>query len=157
MSKKIIGIDPGIAIVGYAVVGGNKKDPIIYDYGVLTTNKGGEEMVKDRLYEIQKDLDYILSEHQPDLAVVEKLFFFQNAKTVIQVAQARGVILSCLAKHGVEVIEPTPLQVKQSLTGHGRADKKQIIKLMEKYYKLDHKITPDDAADALAMGYYELN
>lgn len=156
MEKKIIGIDPGLAIVGYAVVSGTKKNPKIYDYGILTTNKQSDEFTKDRLYEIQKDLDYILAEHSPDVAVVEKLFFFQNQKTIIQVAQARGVILACLAKHNIEIIEPTPLQIKQSLTGHGRADKKQIIKLMEKYYNLDHKITPDDAADALAMGFYEL-
>ncbi|MGL4758355.1 MAG: crossover junction endodeoxyribonuclease RuvC [Patescibacteria group bacterium] len=154
--RRIIGIDPGLAIVGYAIVSGSKKEPLIHDYGVLTTSKLSDEFTKDRLLEIQLDLECILSEYKPDIAVVEKLFFFQNQKTIIQVAQARGVILSCLAKHKVEIIEPTPLQVKQSLTGHGRADKKQIIKLMEKFYKLDHKISPDDAADALAMGYYEL-
>jgi crossover junction endodeoxyribonuclease RuvC len=153
---KIIGIDPGIAIVGYAIVSGNKRTPIIHDYGVLTTPVLHESRLNERLYEIYQDLDSILEEHKPDMAVVEKLFFFQNQKTVIQVAQARGVILALLAKHNVQVIEPTPLQIKQSVTGHGRADKKQMIKIMQKLYGIKEKITPDDAADALAMGYYEL-
>jgi crossover junction endodeoxyribonuclease RuvC len=153
---KIIGIDPGLAIIGYAVVSGNKRNPIIHDYGVLTTQKVPDNLTYLRLYEILQDLDIILEEHKPDCAVVEKLFFFQNQKTIIQVAQARGVILSLLAKHKVSIIEPTPLQVKQSITGHGRADKKQIIKLMQRLYKIEGEIKPDDAADALAMGYYEL-
>jgi crossover junction endodeoxyribonuclease RuvC len=154
---KIIGIDPGIAIVGYAIVSGSKRTPIIHDYGVLTTPVLEDGRLNERLYEIYQDLDALLDTHRPDVGVVEKLFFFQNQKTVIQVAQARGVILMLLAKYNVRVVEPTPLQVKQSVAGHGRANKKQIISLMQRLYKIEYKITPDDAADALAMGYYELN
>jgi crossover junction endodeoxyribonuclease RuvC len=153
---KIIGIDPGLATIGYAVVSGNKRNPIIHDYGILTTVKTDESCSYQRLLEIYNDLDFILEKHKPDLAVVEKLFFFQNQKTVMEVAQARGVILMLIAKHNLKILEPTPLQVKQSLAGHGRADKKQIIKLMERLYKLEERIYPDDAADALAMGYYHL-
>jgi crossover junction endodeoxyribonuclease RuvC len=153
---KILGIDPGIAIVGYAVVSGSKREPVIHDYGVFTTVKASDEFLYHRLYEIHQDLESIIIEHKPEVAVVEKLFFFQNQKTIIQVAQARGVILNLLAKYNIRLIEPTPLQVKQSVSGHGRADKKQMIKLMQKMYKITEPITPDDAADALAMGFYEL-
>ena len=152
----IIGIDPGIAIVGYAIVTGSKRSPIIHDYGVLTTPVLEDGRTNERLLEIYNDLDNILDKYRPDVGVVEKLFFFQNQKTIIQVAQARGVILTLLAKYNVRLIEPTPLQVKQSIAGYGRASKNQMKILMQRLYKLKHTITPDDAADALAMGYYEL-
>lgn len=152
----IIGIDPGIAIVGYAIVTGSKRSPIIHDYGVLTTPVLEDGRTNERLLEIYNDLDSILDKYRPDVGVVEKLFFFQNQKTIIQVAQARGVILTLLAKYNVKLIEPTPLQVKQSIAGYGRATKNQMKTLMQRLYKLEDTISVDDAADALAMGYYEL-
>jgi crossover junction endodeoxyribonuclease RuvC len=154
--KKVLGIDPGIATVGYSVVSGTKKEPIIFDYGILTTKVRPDSELHLRLYEIQQDLESIIIKHKPTHAVIEKLFFFQNQKTVIQVAMARGVMMALLAKYKLVVIEPTPLQIKQSVTGHGRADKKQMIKTMTSLFKLDNSIYPDDAADALAMGYWEL-
>jgi crossover junction endodeoxyribonuclease RuvC len=156
---RIIGIDPGLATVGYAIVEGNKKTPIVLDYGVLSTVAGPESQTPYRLLEIKKDLENLLKEYKPEIAVVEKLFFFKNQKTIMQVAGARGVITCLLAEYGVRIVELTPLEIKQSVSGHGRADKKQIIKLMHRYYGIDpdlNKITPDDAADALAMAYCEL-
>ena len=153
---KIIGIDPGLATVGYAIVEGNKKNPVVIDYGVLSTEAGPESRTPFRLLEIKQDLEALLKKHKPEVAVVEKLFFFKNQKTIIQVAGARGVITCLLTEYGVKVVELTPLEIKQSVSGHGRADKQQIIRLMQKYYKIADKITPDDAADALAMAYCEL-
>lgn len=153
---KVMGIDPGLATVGYAIVEGKKQSPIVIDYGVLSTLAGPESMTPYRLLEIRQDLEALIKLHQPEVAVVEKLFFFKNQKTIIQVAGARGVITSLLAEYGVRIVELTPLEVKQSVSGHGRADKQQIIKLMQKLYKIEERITPDDAADALAMAYCEL-
>jgi crossover junction endodeoxyribonuclease RuvC len=153
---RVIGIDPGLATVGYAVVEGTKKNPVVIDYGVLSTLAGPESQTPYRLLEIRRDLEALLKEHKPEIAVVEKLFFFKNQKTIIQVAGARGVITSLLAEYGVKIVELTPLEIKQAVSGHGRADKQQIIRLMQKYYRIATKITPDDAADALAMGYCEL-
>lgn len=150
----IIGIDPGTATVGYAVVRGTKRQPDIIDYGVITTNS--KSAMDHRLLEIGTDLEQLLTTHKPDLAVVEQLFYFKNQKTVITVAQARGVILYLACKHGSELVELTPLQIKQSFTGYGRANKIQIQNVVKKIYGLDKLPKPDDAADALAMAWCAL-
>lgn len=149
----VIGIDPGTAIVGFAFVEGTKKNPKIVDYGVIETAARSTDKMPERLDEIAKDLEDLLKIYKPQEAVVEDLFFFKNAKTVISVAQARGVILHTLFKHGVKIQSLTPLQVKQTVTGFGRANKKQMQAMVKKYYNLEHVPKPDDAADALAMAW----
>jgi crossover junction endodeoxyribonuclease RuvC len=151
-----IGIDPGTATVGFSLVEGTKQNPVIVEYGVLTTKAGPREIMPQRLLEIATDLESLLKKYKPDRAVVEDLFFFKNAKTVISVAQSRGVTLYLLAKYNVEIIEVTPLQVKQTLCGYGRATKQQMQQMVKRIYKLDEIPKPDDAADSLAMAWIGL-
>jgi crossover junction endodeoxyribonuclease RuvC len=152
----IFGIDPGVNIVGFAVVQGTKASPQIIDYGILHTAPTSRDDGHFRLLEIAQDFEFLIIKYKPTKAVVEDLFFFKNAKTVIQVAQSRGVLLYLLAKHNVEIISKTPLQIKQTLTGYGRADKKQMQEMVKRIYKLNEIPQPDDAADALAMAWIGL-
>jgi crossover junction endodeoxyribonuclease RuvC len=152
----IVGIDPGTATVGYAFVKGHKKAPEIEDYGILRTQALPAEMMPQRILEIGRDIEMLIKKYNPTKAVVEDLFFFKNSKTVISVAQSRGVIIYLLAKYGIEVITKTPLQVKQTLCGYGRAQKHQVQSMVQKYYNLDSVPKPDDAADALALAWLEL-
>ncbi len=152
----VIGIDPGTATVGFSLVNGTKKDPLIVEYGVLHTDARPREFMPDRLLELGTDMEHILIKHKPTIAVVEDLFFFKNAKTVISVAQSRGMMLYLLRKHGVNIIEVTPLQVKQTLCGYGRASKQQMQAMVKRIYKLDEIPKPDDAADSLAMAWIGL-
>jgi crossover junction endodeoxyribonuclease RuvC len=152
----ILGIDPGINIVGFAFVEGTKKKPTIVDYGILHTEKQERNKTHLRILEIAQDLESLIIKYKPTKAVIEDLFFFKNAKTVIAVAQSRGVMLYLLAKHNVEVISVTPLQVKQTLTGYGRAEKKQVQKMIQKIYELEELPKQDDAADALGMAWLGL-
>ncbi len=153
----ILGIDPGTATVGFAFVEGKKKSPIIHDYGVLTTPPLKRESMPQRLLELGEDMEKLIQKHKPQKAVVEDLFFFKNAKTVITVAQSRGMLIYILTKYGIEVVSKTPLQVKQTLCGYGRADKKQVQEMVRKIYKLDKVPKPDDAADALALAWFGLS
>jgi crossover junction endodeoxyribonuclease RuvC len=152
----IVGIDPGTATVGFSFVSGTKRDPIIHEFGILQTLPQAKEKMPLRLLEIGTDLEMLLEKYNPTKAVVEDLFFFKNQKTVIQVAQSRGVLLYLLAKRNIEIISATPLQIKQTLCGYGRADKKQVQLMVQKIFKLDEIPKPDDAADSLAMAWYGL-
>lgn len=145
----IIGIDPGYAIVGVGVVEykGNKFRPI--EYTAITTPAGMDTV--DRLKKIYDEMAMLIDKHKPDAMAIEELFFNSNQKTAINVAQARGVILVAAANKGVPVREYTPLQVKQSVTGYGRADKKQIQEMVKLILHLNVIPKPDDAADALAL------
>ncbi len=146
---KIIGIDPGTAIIGWGIVeerGGNLT-PVAY--GHITTAKGTDPA--DRLCTLADELENILKLHIPDEASVEELFFSTNAKTAISVAQARGVILLTLRRFGVTIAGYTPNQVKQSVTGYGGADKKQIQMMTKNILHLSEIPKPDDTADALAI------
>ncbi len=145
----IIGIDPGYAIVGVGVVEykGNKFRPI--EYTAITTPAGMNTV--DRLKKIYDEMAMLIDKHKPDAMAIEELFFNSNQKTAINVAQARGVILVAAANKGVPVREYTPLQVKQSVTGYGRADKKQIQEMVKLILHLNVIPKPDDAADALAL------
>lgn len=145
----IIGIDPGYAIVGVGVVEykGNKFRPI--EYTAITTPAGMNTV--DRLKKIYDEMTMLIDKHKPDSMAIEELFFNSNQKTAINVAQARGVILVAAANKGVPVREYTPLQVKQSVTGYGRADKKQIQEMVKLILHLNVIPKPDDAADALAL------
>lgn len=145
----IIGIDPGYAIVGIGVVEykGNKFRPI--EYTAITTPAGMNTI--DRLKKIYDEMAMLIDKHKPDAMAIEELFFNSNQKTAINVAQARGVILVAAANKGVPVREYTPLQVKQSVTGYGRADKNQIQEMVKLILHLNVIPKPDDAADALAL------
>ena len=146
---RIIGIDPGFARLGYAVIdqiGGAQK---LIDYGCLETKK--DLSLSRRLLLMADGLRDLVKKHEPRLAAVEELFFFKNLKTAIDVAQARGAILLLLEELGLPVVELTPLQVKQSLTGYGRADKQQIARLLKIILKIPEKIKYDDSTDAMAI------
>lgn len=152
----ILGIDPGTATVGYAFCKGDKKRPNVVDYGVITTEARADEYMPMRLIEIADDLEHLLKKHKPDKCIIEDLFFFKNSKTVISVAQSRGMMVYLLAKHGVEVESATPLQIKQTLCGYGRASKAQVQTMIKKHLGFKEIPKPDDAADALAMAWYGL-
>jgi crossover junction endodeoxyribonuclease RuvC len=110
--------------------------------------------MQDRLLEIQRDLSAMIDDTNPELAVVEKLFFATNERTALDVAQARGVIILTLAERSLKIIEPTPLQMKLGITGDGQADKLQVQTMLKHMLKLDDIPRPDDAADALALAAY---
>jgi crossover junction endodeoxyribonuclease RuvC len=152
----IVGLDPGINLVGFSFITGSKKEPKILDFGVLKTEPLPKEMMHLRLLEIAEDFESLLIKYKPSKAVVEDLFFFKNQKTIIAVSQARGMLLYLLAKHNVEVLSMTPLQLKQYLCGYGRATKKQVQFMVQKVYKLDSIPKPDDAADSLALAWLGL-
>ncbi|GAB4144919.1 MAG: crossover junction endodeoxyribonuclease RuvC [Patescibacteria group bacterium] len=147
----VIGIDPGTATVGYAVVSGTKKRPVIHSFGIIQTS--AKQDMSLRLLEIGTDLEQVLQEFKPELALIESLFYFKNQKTVITVAQARGVLIYLSAKYNLRINELTPLQLKQALTGYGRANKAQMQQVVKKLYNLDQIPKPDDAADALAIAW----
>lgn len=145
----ILGIDPGIAIVGYGVIEyvGNKFNVI--DYGAITTKAGMK--VEDRLGEIYNLLNDIINKYKPEFMAIEELFYNKNAKTVISVAEARGVTLLSAARKNIPIFEYTPLQVKQAVVGYGRAEKKQVQQMTKILLNLEKVPKPDDTADALAI------
>lgn len=145
----ILGIDPGYAIIGYGVLEYSNNHFTVIDYGAVTTPAGMP--FNRRLEIIYDELDLIMTKHKPDVMAIEKLFYNTNAKTVIDVAQARGVTVLVAQKHSLEIAEYTPLQVKQSVVGYGRAEKKQVQEMMRIMLKLEKIPKPDDTADALAM------
>lgn len=146
---KILGIDPGYAIVGYGVLDydGYKFRPL--GYGAVTTEAGAAFPI--RLTDIYNDMNTVLDTFKPDAMSIEKLFFNTNQKTGIDVAQARGVIVLSAARRGIPVFEYTPLQVKQSVVGYGRAEKKQVMEMTRTILGLAAVPKPDDTADALAL------
>lgn len=145
----ILGIDPGYAIVGYGVVSynGNRFSPI--EYGAITTRS--KTLFTTRLEQIFNGVTEIISKYNIDALSIEKLYFNTNTTTAIDVAQARGVILLAAQLKGVKVFEYTPLQVKQSVTGYGRAEKKQVMEMVRQVLCLKSVPKPDDTADALAL------
>lgn len=146
----ILGIDPGYAIVGFGVIDTSKsgKDMVL-DYGAITTPK--EDSMPIRLEAIDTSLKYLFDKYKPEVVAIEELFYFKNQKTVIQVAQARGVIVLACQKYCGNIYEYTPLQIKQALTGQGRAEKAQVQYMVKAILNLDSIPKPDDAADALAV------
>lgn len=144
----ILGIDPGIAITGYGLLECKGDDIKIVASGSLQTSKN--KSAQERLAELYADMLEIIKTYKPDVAAIEELFYFKNMKTVIPVAQARGVIIMALAQNGIELAEYTPLQVKQTITGFGRATKDEVkqmtqIALNQPMPKLD------DTVDAIAI------
>lgn len=146
---RILGIDPGTGILGFGVIdtqGFNKAK--LVDGGVITTPAKQEDSL--RLLTIYEELSEIIESTKPEVMVVEKLFFAQNVTTAMTVSQARGVVLLCGVKAGLSIFEYTPLQIKQALTGYGRAEKKQIQEMVRIILNLQEIPKPDDCADALA-------
>lgn len=144
----IIGVDPGTAITGYGVIEskGNKIKAI--KYGCIATDK--QSSTAERLGILYKELTKIIKKYKPKKIAVEDIFFFKNLKTAIKVSQARGVILAAAARIKIPIEEYTPLQIKQAVSGYGRADKKQIQKMVKVLLNLKEIPKPDDAADGLA-------
>ncbi|AFZ29292.1 Holliday junction endonuclease RuvC [Gloeocapsa sp. PCC 7428] len=169
MEKRILGIDPGLAILGFGTISATQRDSsssgalsshatnaevitkpelTLLDFGVIQTS-AGVEMGK-RLCTIYEDLNILLEQSQPDLVAIEKLFFYKMGNT-ITVAQARGVIMLVLAQHDIPFVEFTPAQIKQALTGWGNAKKYEVQQAVAQELDLDYIPRPDDAADALAV------
>ncbi|MDD3474465.1 MAG: crossover junction endodeoxyribonuclease RuvC [Candidatus Dojkabacteria bacterium] len=147
---RILGIDPGLAIVGWAIVDFDKDlNPQPVDYGAIITDKGLN--VSTRLKEIYEDMNEIVDKFKPEVCGVETLLFYNNAKTAISVGEARGIVLLVLEDHGLPIYDFTPLQVKDAVTGYGKADKKQVQENVKRFCNLDSIPKPDDAADALAV------
>ena len=146
---RIIGIDPGYAIVGYGILDYDGNKFKVVEYGAITTNAG--ENMFDRLKYIHDELNAVIERTKPDFMAIEELFFNSNQKTAINVAQARGVLLLSAMNHGVEIYEYTPLEVKQSVAGYGRADKNQVQQMVKLLLGLDSVPKPDDTADAVAI------
>lgn len=145
---RILGIDPGVATTGWAILDFD-NDLELIDFGVITTKKGLEQA--ERLKEISGDLEEIINKFKPEAAGVELLLFTNNAKTAMAVGEARGVVLLNLAKNNIKILQFTPPQVKSSITGNGRADKKQVQENVKRICKLENLPKPDDAADAVAI------
>ncbi|MBQ9793187.1 MAG: crossover junction endodeoxyribonuclease RuvC [Clostridia bacterium] len=151
---RVLGIDPGFALVGFGIVEENNGRLKALDYGVISTPK--EESISTRLAMIYKGMCDLIDTYKPDAIAIEELFFFKNQKTVIPVAEARGVIvLAGIQKLG-NLYEYTPLQIKQALTGNGRAEKKQIQYMVTNILGLEKVPKPDDAADAVAVALTHL-
>lgn len=146
---RILGIDPGMAIVGYGVLETDGENVRLLSSGSIRTEKGSRESA--RLLEILNDMEQIVEKFKPDVAAIEKLFFFRNRTTVMPVAHARGVILTVLEKFGVPIFEYTPMEVKQVLTGYGRADKKEVEKMVKISLNTENLPKLDDTIDAIAI------
>jgi len=146
---KILGIDPGYAIVGYGVVDYRGSTFTTLDYGSVQTPAGMP--FEKRLTLIYDGVSQVLDRHKPEAMAVEKLYFTNNKTTGIDVAQARGVILLAAAQRGVSIYEYTPMQVKQAVVGYGKAVKTQVMDMTQRLLKLREMPKPDDTADALAV------
>lgn len=151
----ILGIDPGLAIVGYGVIEYKSPKFKTLDHGAILTPAGTD--IEDRLNTIYDELDRLIKLYKPDAVAIEELFFNTNQKTGIAVAEARGCILLCCKKNGIKIFEYTPLQVKQSVVGYGRADKKQIIHMVKLLLNLEKAPKLDDTCDALAIAICHAN
>lgn len=152
---RVLGLDPGTARTGYGAVEYRSGRLKVLDYGLITTTADME--MPQRLQVINRELSELIDTIRPDAVAVEQLYYFKNAKTVITVAQSRGVILLTSAQAGITIAEYTPLQVKQAVVGYGSADKKQVQYMVQKLLSLKEIPQPDDAADALAAAICHLN
>lgn len=146
---RVLGIDPGIAIVGFGFIDkdGHKLTPV--QYGSIETKAGTPE--ETRLLQVYESVGALMDKYKPDSIGIEKLFFNRNVTTAFSVGQARGVIILAAAQRGIPVAEYTPLQVKQAVVGYGKAEKKQVQEMVRMFLKLSAVPKPDDVADALAV------
>ena len=146
----IVGFDPGLATLGYGVIRKEQRGkPEMIDYGIVSTPK--EENLAVRLCMLEQGVKQIIEKYKPDEIAIEELFFAKNVTTGINVAHARGVVLLTCVKECGRIYEYTPLEIKQALTGYGRAEKKQIQAMVKTFLGLKAVPKPDDAADALAV------
>lgn len=150
-SMKILGIDPGIGRMGYAVIVAEGNKVQLLECGCITTEAKTPE--PQRLLEIKNDLTTIIKKHKPEILCIETLYFAANAKTAMTVGQARGVAVVMGAEAGMQIIEMTPLQVKMAITGYGKAEKSQVQKMLLTVYGIKKVPKPDDAADAAAIAW----
>lgn len=146
---RILGIDPGVAIVGFGVVDSEGGTQRMVQYGAINTP--ANTPLAARLVQIERDMTELLEQFKPDEVAIEELFFSKNITTGIAVAHARGVILATVEKAGVPIYEYTPMQVKQAVVGYGLAEKNQVMDMTKRLLKLRSVPKPDDAADALAI------
>lgn len=146
---RVLGVDPGYATVGFGIVDYNGNKFTWSDYGAILTP--AKTPIESRLEQLYDELTKAIEFYKVDAVAFEELFFNTNITTAIKVAQARGVLLLAAAKKGFECFEYTPLQVKQSVTGYGRADKQQVMAMVKMLLNLEKIPRPDDAADALAV------
>jgi crossover junction endodeoxyribonuclease RuvC len=146
---RVLGIDPGTAITGYAIVEETEGRLQLVVIGVITTP--AKTPLPSRLQQIYGELAQIVATHQPDSSAVEELFFSRNARTAMSVGHARGVTLLALADAGLPIVEYTPMQIKQAVTGYGNAGKHQVQEMVRMLLNLDDVPKPDDAADAAAV------
>lgn len=151
----ILGIDPGLAIVGWGIIESVRGNKRALAYGAITTPAHTD--IEARLLMIQQDLEQIIEKYKPDEMAIEELFFNTNITTGIAVAEARGVILCTAHKMGLPISEYTPLQVKQAVVGYGKAEKHQVISMVTSILKLPKPPKPDDTADAVAIAICHAN
>jgi crossover junction endodeoxyribonuclease RuvC len=155
---RILGIDPGTAIMGWGIVENDKKQKNkirLVDFGVIRTSPGLDMPI--RLKDLYDGLVGVVKKYEPNACSIEDLFFFKNQKTVIKVGQARGVAILSAVNFDIPVFDYTPLQVKQAVTGYGRAEKDQVQKMVKLILGLSEIPKPDDAADALAVAICHCN
>ena len=150
----IIGIDPGLARVGYGIIEVNRNEKTLLDCGIIETQKDQTE--ENRLLEIFMDLKELINKWKPDYAAVEKFFFYKSS-TTISVVQARGVIMMTLGSFNIPISEYAPAQIKLTITGFGKATKKDVLVSVMNSLRLDYPPKPDDSADALAIALTKLN
>ena len=150
----IIGIDPGLARVGYGIIEVKRNEKTLLDCGIIETKKDQKE--ENRLLEIFMDLKELINKWKPDYAAVEKYFFYKSS-TTISVVQARGVIMMALGSFNIPITEYAPAQIKLTITGFGKATKKDILDSVMYNLKLDYPPKPDDSADALAIALTKFN
>ncbi|MCL2111892.1 MAG: crossover junction endodeoxyribonuclease RuvC [Clostridiales bacterium] len=152
---RILGVDPGYAILGWGVVDYRGSRHRLAGYGVIETRK--DEAQPQRLKQVYSGLAQIIEQYRPDVCAVEELFFNSNQKTAIKVGEARGAAIVACANAGLGVYEYTPLQIKQALTGYGRAEKHQVQEMVRQILGLERAPRPDDAADAVAAAICHAN
>ncbi len=149
---KILGVDPGYGMCGFAVLIKAKGEMKLDTFGVIKTKPNSN--FADRLLEIANDFKAILAQHKPDVVSIEDLFFVQNVTTGIQVAQVRGVLILLAHQQGAQIIEPKPIEIKQCFTGNGRAGKADMKKMAQMIFKLEKTPKLDDGVDAIAAAFY---
>ena len=154
--KIILGIDPGSTKIGYGVISYTNKElkPKAIGYGYIDLRNYNVQA--KRLLQLHKDIKNLLDQYKPDSIIIESIYFFKNSKTFIPVVQSRGIILLTAAQAKIDIYEYSPLQIKQTITGYGRANKKFVQKLVQTSLDISSNIKPDDASDALAVALCHL-
>jgi crossover junction endodeoxyribonuclease RuvC len=150
----VLGIDPGTSRIGWSLIRASSTNIKLIDYGCWET---AQKTQGQRLTKIAKDLNYLIKNRKPSIVAIEKVFFFKNAKTVMSISEAIGVIILTIHKNHLPYIELTPLEIKSNLVGYGRANKKDVQKTIQYFFSLKTMPQPDDAADALAVALAGIN